>query len=144
MVNKVTLVGRLGKDPEARQFESNAKLVNFTMATTERYKDREGNKVEQTEWHNVAVWRKGLADVAEQYLKKGTLIYLEGRLRTRKWDDKDGNTRYTTEVICDNFQMLGGKSENGGNSGSYQSAQESAPAAPSPVDVNEIADDLPF
>ncbi|MCX6182356.1 MAG: single-stranded DNA-binding protein [Bacteroidetes bacterium] len=109
-VNKVILVGNLGKDPEVRYLEGGTAVANFTLATTETYKDKNGNRVEQTEWHNVVVWR-GLAEIAEKYLKKGNQVYVEGKLRTRTWDDKDGVKRYTTEIIADNMTMLGGKRE---------------------------------
>ena len=99
-VNKVILVGNLGKDPEVRHLENGTAVANFPIATSESYKDREGNRVDQTEWHNVVVWRK-LAEIAESYLKKGSQIYLEGKLRTRSWDDPQGNKRYTTEVVAD-------------------------------------------
>lgn len=106
-VNKVILIGNLGKDPEVRHLESGVAVCNFPIATSETYKDRNtGEKVSQTEWHNVVLWR-GLADVAEKYLKKGAKIYVEGKLRTRSWQDQDGNTRYTTEVVGDNMTMLG-------------------------------------
>jgi single-strand DNA-binding protein len=109
-VNKVILIGNLGKDPEVRYLEGGTAVANFTLATTETYKDKSGNRVEQTEWHNVVVWR-GLAEIAEKYLKKGNQVYVEGKLRTRAWDDKDGVKRYTTEIIADNMTMLGGKRE---------------------------------
>lgn len=110
MVNKVILVGRLGKDPEIRSFENGAKVANFSLATSESYK-KDNEKVEKTEWHNVSLWR-GLADVAERFLKKGDMIYVEGKLRTRAWDDNNGNKRYTTEVMADNMTMLGKKGDN--------------------------------
>lgn len=113
MINKVTLIGRLGKDPEVRHFENNSSVCNFSVATGETYIDKEGKKIEQTEWHNVAIWRKGLVDVAEKYLKKGHLVYLEGKLRTRNWDDQNGNKRYTTEVVVDSFKMLEKRDESG-------------------------------
>ncbi|MGB1247740.1 MAG: single-stranded DNA-binding protein [Chitinophagales bacterium] len=142
MINKVTLLGRLGKDPEVRHFDNDSAVCNFTVATSESYKGKDGNRVEQTEWHNVAIWRNGLVGVAEKYLKKGSLVYAEGKLRTRSWDDKDGNKRYTTEIIVDNFKMLDGKS------GSTDGGQRPAPtAADAPVSTpasDDIADDLPF
>ena len=128
MVNKVTLIGNLGQDPEVRRLENGVAVAKFSVATTERYKDRNGEQQSQTEWHNVVVWR-GLAEVAEKYLKKGKQIYVEGKLTHRKWQDKDGNTRYTTEVVANNFQMLG--SRDGGSSG-YSSnfpGVENAPPA---------------
>ncbi len=104
-VNKVILVGNLGKDPEIVNFD-NAKKAVFPLATTESYKNKEGHKVEQTEWHNIVCWR-GLADIAERFLQKGTQVYIEGKLRTRSWEDKEGHKRYTTEVVAENFMILG-------------------------------------
>jgi single-strand DNA-binding protein len=129
-VNKVILVGNLGKDPEVRHLEGGATVANFSLATTEAYKDKSGNRVEQTEWHNIVVWR-GLAEVAEKYLKKGTTIYLEGRIRTRSWDDKEGVKRYTTEIVADTFTILS-KKEN-------SSAQEEQGSG-----IPRTGDDLPF
>jgi len=107
-VNKVILVGNLGKDPEVRHLENGAVVANFPLATTESYKDKNGNRQDQTEWHNIVLWR-GLAEIAEKWLKKGSSVYIEGKIRARKWEDKDGNTRYTTEILGDNMTMLGGK-----------------------------------
>ena len=105
-VNKVLLVGNLGKDPEVRHLENGAAVANFSIATSETYKDRKtGEKVSQTEWHNIVAWR-GLAEIAERYLKKGHKVYIEGKLKTRSWQDQDGNNRYSTEVITDNLTML--------------------------------------
>ena len=109
-INKVILVGHLGRDPEVRTIESGAKVARFTLATTEVYKDKNGERKEITEWHNVICWRN-LADIAEKYLSKGKLTYVEGKLRTRSWDDNTGAKRYTTEVVADNFIMLGAKSD---------------------------------
>lgn len=109
-INKVMLLGNLGKDPEVRSLETGAKVASFTLATTENYKDREGNRVSHTEWHNIVVWR-GLAEVAEKYLKKGNQVFIEGKIKTRVWEDKDKNKRYTTEIVADNMTMLGGKRE---------------------------------
>jgi len=106
-INKVILIGNLGKDPEVRHLESGVAVCNFSIATGETYKDRNsGEKVTHTEWHNIVLWR-GLAEVAEKYLKKGAKIYVEGKLRTRSWQDQEGNTRYTTEILGDNMTMLG-------------------------------------
>tara|TARA_Y200000002_G_scaffold39243_1_gene28636 strand:- start:5284 stop:5736 length:453 start_codon:yes stop_codon:yes gene_type:complete len=106
-VNKVILVGNLGKDPEVRHLENGAAVANFSIATSETYKDRKtGEKVSQTEWHNIVAWR-GLAEIAERYLKKGHKVYIEGKLKTRSWQDQDGNNKYSTEVITDNLTMLG-------------------------------------
>ena len=107
-VNKVILIGNLGKDPEVRYLDNGVAVANFSLATTENYKNKEGERVSQTEWHNIVLWR-GLAEVAEKWLKKGSSVYVEGKIRTRKWEDKDGNTRYSTEILVDNMTMLGGK-----------------------------------
>ena len=108
-VNKVILIGNLGKDPEVRYLDSGVAVANFSLATTENYRNKEGEKVSQTEWHNVVLWR-GLAEIAEKYLKKGSSVYIEGRIRNRKWEDKEGNTRYNNEILADNMTMLGGRS----------------------------------
>jgi single-strand DNA-binding protein len=157
MINKVTLVGRLGKDPEVRHFDNNSSVCNFTIATSESYTDKEGQRIEQTEWHNLAIWKKGLVDVAEKYLKKGHLVYVEGKLRTRSWDDQSGNKRYTTEVVVDLFKMLekreGGNSssndyssnESGNDSSSQEGEQShSGNESSSPAPKDDITDDLPF
>ena len=103
-VNKVILVGNLGKDPESRSFQNGGKVVSFSVATSENWKDKNsGERKDRTEWHNVSIFSEGLARVAEQYLKKGSKVYLEGQLETRKWQDKDGNDRYTTDVVLRNF-----------------------------------------
>ena len=107
-VNKVILVGNLGKDPEVRYLDNGVAVANFSLATTENYKNKQGERVSQTEWHNIVFWR-GLAEVAEKYLKKGDSVYVEGKLRTRRWEDKDGNAKYTTEILADNMTMLGNK-----------------------------------
>ncbi len=138
-VNKVILVGNLGKDPEVRHLESGAVVANFPLATSESYKDRKtGERITQTEWHNIVIWR-GLAEVAEKYLKKGSSVYVEGKLRTRSWDDKEGNKRYTTEIVADNMTMLGGKSDSAGNNSSNSTSEP---------DVSSFDDDsngdLPF
>jgi len=140
-VNKAILVGNLGKDPEIRSLDSGVKVATFSMATTESYKDREGKRVDSTEWHNVVLWR-GLAEVAEKYLKKGNSIYVEGRIKTRSWDDKEGNKRYTTEIVGDNMTMLGGKPGQGNNGDSGPTAvnEPAEPAEPSAAPD----DDLPF
>jgi len=104
-VNKVILVGNLGRDPEIRTLESGVKVATFSLATSESFKDRDGNRQDKTEWHNIVLWR-GLAEIAERYLAKGNTIYVEGKLQTRSWDDKDGNKRYTTEIVGQNMKML--------------------------------------
>jgi single-strand DNA-binding protein len=148
-VNKAILVGRLGKDPDVRTLESGATVANFTMATSETYKDKTtGEKKEITEWHNIVLWR-GLADVAAKYLHKGDMVYIEGRLRTRSWE-KEGVTRYTTEIVGDNMTMLSTK-PTGGNQ-EYSSPRSSgapvdASGTPSLRDkpsAESTTDDLPF
>jgi len=123
-VNKVILVGNLGRDPEVRYMPNGEAVCNFSIATTENWKDKSGVKQEKTEWHNIVMYRK-LAEIAGEYLKKGRPVYVEGRLQTRKWE-KDGVTRYTTEIIGDNMQMLGSKSDAGGGA-SYDGGQADAP-----------------
>jgi single-strand DNA-binding protein len=148
MVNKVTLVGRVGKQPESAQ--ANGKTVaKFTLATSESYKDKSGEKQETTTWHNIVVWGS-LADICVKYLQKGSLVYLEGKITNRSWDDKDGNKKYITEIVCSEMKMLGGKNE--------QSAEQKAPAerktaadnineknsASESAPVETFDDDLPF
>jgi single-strand DNA-binding protein len=114
MVNKVILIGNLGRDPEVRSTPSGQPVASFTLATSRRWRDKGGQKQEQTEWHQIVVWGKQ-AEIAGQYLTKGKQIYLEGRLQTRSWDDRQsGEKRYRTEVICENFQMLGSRGGGGG------------------------------
>ena len=143
-VNKVILIGRLGKDPDVRNLENGATVANFTLATSESYKDRTtGEKKEVTEWHNIVLWR-GLAEVAQKYLRKGDMVYIEGKLRTRSWE-KDGVTRYTTEVVADNMNMLSTRGGSGSSGSSYAPAESSASdnfRANAPVDTS--TDDLPF
>jgi len=114
-VNKVILIGNLGQDPELRYTGSGTAVCNMRLATTETYKDRDGNQVENTEWHNVVAWSR-LAEICGEYLKKGSQVYFEGQLQTRQWEDRDGNTRYTTEVKVREMTMLGGR-DSGGPSG---------------------------
>ncbi len=121
-VNKVILVGNLGRDPEVRYMPNGEAVANFSIATTENWKDKSGVKQEKTEWHNIVMYRR-LAEIAGEYLKKGRPVYIEGRLQTRKWE-KDGVTRYTTEIIGDQMQMLGSKSDGGG--ASYDGGQADA------------------
>ncbi|EOR94718.1 Single-stranded DNA-binding protein [Arcticibacter svalbardensis MN12-7] len=142
-VNKVILVGHLGKDPEVRHLENGTSVASFTLATSENY-TRDGKKVEQTEWHNIVVWR-GLADVAEKYLKKGELIYVEGKLRTRSYDDKNGVKRYQTEVVADNFTMLGKKSSSGDEQSNSTDEKNTSNHQEPAVDfAPDTSDDLPF
>jgi single-strand DNA-binding protein len=147
-VNRVILIGNLGKDPEIRSLEGGVKVANFSLATTETYKGKNGERVDQTEWHNIVLWR-GLAEVAENYLKKGNSIYVEGKIRTRDWTDKDGNKRYTTEIIADNMVMLGSKRDQGDNGPNvpYQKQEKPAPQEPQEQNMDltaETGDDLPF
>jgi single-strand DNA-binding protein len=119
MVNKVILVGNLGKDPEVRSTPSGQPVASFTLATNRRWKDKTGNKQEETEWHSIVVWGKQ-AEIAGQYLKKGKQIYLEGRLQTRSWEDRQsGEKKYKTEIVCDNFQMLGQRGDMDTDRGSH-------------------------
>lgn len=143
-VNKVILVGRLGKDPEVRNLDNGATVANFTVATSESYKDKTtGEKKEITEWHNIVLWR-GLAEVAQKYLHKGDMVYIEGKLRTRSWE-KEGVTRYTTEVIADNMTMLSTKGSGGGSSSGYSPAEtSSADSYRAHAPVDNSTDDLPF
>lgn len=155
-VNKVILVGRLGKDPETRYMTNGEAVTNFSLATSETWKDKSGEKQEKTEWHNCVAYRK-LAEIIAEYVKKGSQIYVEGRLQTRKWQTKEGQDRYTTEIIVDQMQMLGGKSSGGGNfevvdkpaASAPSDTAYSAPAAskPAPAKVggfDNFDDDIPF
>ncbi len=110
-VNKVILVGNVGKDPEVHFIESNVAVARFPLATSESYRSKDGERVTTTEWHNIVLWR-GLAEVADKYVKKGSQLFIEGKIRTRSYDDRDGNKRYITEIVADNMQMLGKKSDN--------------------------------
>lgn len=143
-VNKVILIGNLGADPEVRHLQNGASVANFRLATSETYKDKTtGERREQTEWHNVVAWR-GLAEITEKYLRKGSKVYVEGKLRTRQWQDKDNNTRYTTEIIADEMTLL---DRPGGDAGTQRPASAMAQAvaaggaAPA---VKDEMDDLPF
>ncbi len=145
-VNKVIIVGNLGKDPEVRHLESGVAVANFPVATSETYRDRNsGERREQTEWHNVVLWR-GLAEVAEKYLHKGDMVYIEGKLRTRSWE-KDGVTRYTTEIVGDNMTMLGSRSNTDTSSQSREPAAEKSyqpESTPANMTQQDDEDDLPF
>ncbi len=138
-VNKVILIGHLGRDPEVTSFENGVKKATFTLATTESYKNKEGQRVDQTEWHNIVLWR-GLAEVAQSYLKKGNQVFIEGRIKTRSYDDKDGNKRYITEILADNMTMLGGRREAGQD---YAEQTTAATEVPDTILASED-DDLPF
>ena len=120
-VNKVIILGRLGKDPEVRNFQNGGKVVNLRLATSERFKDREGNQQERTEWHSVAIFNEKLGEIAERYLKKGSEVYVEGQLETRKWQDQSGQDRYSTEIVLRQFRgeltLVGGRGSGGGDMG---------------------------
>lgn len=141
-VNKVILIGNLGADPEIRHLQNDVSVANFRIATSETYKDRNtGEKREQTEWHSIVAWR-GLATIAEKYLKKGSKVYVEGKLRTRQWQDKEGNTRYTTEILADEMTLLDRPS---GDRTADMAARPAAMAdSPAPASAGEDLDDLPF
>ena len=162
-VNKVILVGNLGKDPETRSFQNGGKVCNFSLATSENWKDKNtGERREKTEWHSVAIFNENLVRIAEQYLKKGSKVYVEGALQTRKWQDQSGNDRYTTEVVLQNFNGTlvlldrpegGGGSRSGGGGDWDQSdggrgnqgggARGSSTSKPSAFD-SDLDDDVPF
>jgi single-strand DNA-binding protein len=155
MINKVILVGRLGRDPETRYTSTGQAVCNFTMATDESFKSRSGERQQRTEWHRIVLWGK-LAEIAQQYLKKGQLVYIEGRLQTRQWDDKrDGSKKSTTEIVANSMKMLGGRGEGAaaaavGASGGGAAARiddfEPGPAPEEPQAAgSEISDeDIPF
>ncbi len=147
-VNKVILIGNLGKDPEMRYTQTGTAVVNFSLAKTDSWtKDGESN--ERTEWHNIVAWAR-LAEICNQYLQKGKQVYIEGRIQTRKWEDRDGNTRYTTEVVAQNMQMLGGRGDGdfgggGGEGGGGEGGGgPSGGPSPGPSDAGVTDDDIPF
>jgi single-strand DNA-binding protein len=138
-VNKVILIGNLGRDPEVQNFENGVKKAAFTLATTEAYKGKDGEKTTHTEWHNIVMWR-GLADVAERFLKKGSTIYVEGRIRKREYEDKEGQKKFIYEILGDSMQMLGGgPRREEGNGGAAGEAVKSEVVMENPAE-----DDLPF
>jgi len=140
-VNKVILLGNLGKDPEVRYLEGGIPVAKFSLATTESRKNKDGEKIEQTEWHNIVLWR-GLAEVAEKFLKKGTAVYIEGKIRSSSWEDKEGKKHYKTEIVGDNLNIITRKSNGEGapaNTESTHAAETSVPET-----APETTDDLPF
>lgn len=137
-LNKVMIIGNLGQDPEVKAIPNGTKVANFTICTSEKYKRKDGTQVNNTEWHRIVMWR-GLAEIAEKYLRKGSNVYIEGKLTTRSWDDKNGQKRYTTEIVADNMQMLGGNKQ---GEQAPQSAPQSTPASGNMPPAPE--DDLPF
>ena len=149
-VNKVILVGNLGKDPEVRRLNSGDPVVNFTLATSETWRDKNsGDRKEKTEWHNVVIFNDNLAKVAEQYLKKGAKVYLEGALQTRKWTDKDGAEKYSTEIVLNRFNgtmvMLDGRSGGGGGGdGGFGGGGRGTNEAPASFQRDEMDDEIPF
>ena len=140
-INKVIIVGNLGGDPETRYMPSGSAVTNLTVATNESWKDKQtGEQKERTEWHKVAAFGK-LAEIMAEYLRKGSQVYIEGKLRTRKWQDKEGKDRWTTEVVADEMQMLGGRGDGGSAPMKQEPGPASAPAQPGPDDFD---DDIPF
>src|SRR5437879_112863 len=153
-VNRAILVGRLGRDPETRYTSGGQAVCNFTLATDETYRDRNGERQKRTEWHRIVVWGKQ-AEIAQQYLHKGSLIFVEGRIQTRQWDDREGQKRTTVEIVASNFRMLGGRGEGGMAVGAGagagageaepQAAAAAAGAAAEEMPSTEISDeDIPF
>ena len=145
-VNKVILVGTLGADPDTRYTPSNAAVTNLSIATNESWKDKQsGEQIEKTEWHRVVMFNR-LAEIASEYLRKGSQVYIEGRIQTRKWEDKEGKDRWTTEIVANEMQMLGARSS-GGNSGAEsrgEPATKSSSPASSPDSSDDFDDDIPF
>ncbi|WP_442795775.1 single-stranded DNA-binding protein [Pelobium manganitolerans] len=148
-VNKVILVGHLGKDPEVRHLDGNVSVASFPLATSESY-NKDGKRIEQTEWHNIVMWR-GLADVAAKYLQKGKLVYIEGKLRTRSFEDKEGHKKYSTEIVAENFTLLGRKTDFEPNNNSASSSTAAEPSAEANKNLgtgefgkDEDERDLPF
>lgn len=139
-VNRVMLIGNLGKDPDMQFLEGNIAVAKFSLATTETYKDRTGKLISQTEWHTIVLWR-GLAELAQKFLHRGSLVYVEGRLKTRSWEDKDGNKKFATEIVGDNLIMLDKRSE--GQGGNFDEADFSNEILPPPADENG-KERLPF
>jgi single-strand DNA-binding protein len=155
-INKVILIGNLGKDPEVRHLEGGVAVARFPLATSETFKDKNGDKQERTEWHNIVVWR-GLAEVTEKYLKKGQSVYIEGKIRTNSYQDKEGVQRYSTEIVADNMTMLGSRTEGGSGNSNGSSYEQSSAAANAPTSTSskgnassssfsaeQEPDDLPF
>ncbi len=148
-VNKVILVGNLGKDPEIRRMQSGDPVVNLSLATSESWRDKaSGERKEKTEWHRVVIFNKNLAEIAEKYLRKGAKVYVEGALQTRKWTDKDGQEKYSTEIVLQNFRgeltMLDSKGEGGGSQGRGSYGGGGASEAPASFDRSEMDDEIPF
>jgi single-strand DNA-binding protein len=144
MLNKVFLIGNLGRDPEVRSTQSGQPVASFSLATSRRWKDREGNRQEHTEWHNIVCWGK-LAEVAGQYLNKGKQVFVEGRLQTRSWDDRNtGEKRFRTEIVCENFQMLGSRGGDGDHERGDRGEHAAPPGPGRSFDAEPDDDDIPF
>ena len=141
-VNKVILIGNLGRDPELRYTQNGTAVANFTLATTDSW-TKDGEKNERTEWHNIVAWAR-LAEICGEYLTKGRQVYIEGRIQTRKWEDRDGNTRYTTEIVAQNMQMLGSRGDAGDFGGGGGDFGGGGGPAPGPDDSPVTDDDIPF
>ena len=148
MVNRVTLLGRLGKDPVLKHFSENNVIAEFSLATTESYKDKEGKWVEVTDWHNIKIPFKNMAERVEKYLKKGSLVFIEGKIKTRSYDDKEGNKRYVTEIVVENLRMLDKKDSGGAGVSEqgqgYQSQPQQEYVQSDSRPASNIDDDLPF
>jgi len=143
-INKVIIVGNLGQDPDTRYSPSGAAVTNFTVATNESWKDKEtGEQKDRTEWHKITMFGR-LAEVSAEYLRKGSQVYIEGKLRTEKWKDKDGNERYTTKIIADEMQMLGGRGGGGAPMQDSGASQGAPPSPPPQGSSDEFDDDIPF
>ncbi|MDH3640301.1 MAG: single-stranded DNA-binding protein [Gammaproteobacteria bacterium] len=143
-INKVILVGNLGADPETRYMPSGSAVTNLSVATSESWKDKQtGEQKDRTEWHKVAMFNR-LAEVAAEYLRKGSQVYIEGKIRTRKWQDRDGNDRWTTEIIADEMQMLGGRGGGGGSAPMSSGKDSGPPSAPPQAGPDDFDDDIPF
>ena len=143
-VNKVTLIGNLGNDPELRSTQSGSAVANITLATSESWRDKETQETkERVEWHRVIFFGR-LAEVVNEYLRKGSQVYVEGRIQTRKWQDKDGNDRYTTEIVANEMQMLGSRGTNSESPTNQQSASTSQPTSQSAIVNEPFDDDIPF
>lgn len=140
-LNKVMLIGNLGKDPEVRYTQAGTAVASFSLATSERFKGKTGEWEEKTEWHNITLWGR-LAEISGEYLSKGKTVYIEGRLQTRKWQDRDGKDRYTTEIVGDRMQMLSGKGDGGGRQGGGREAEQATQVNEEPAFNPD--DDIPF
>ena len=144
-INKVILVGNVGKDPEVRYLDSGVAVANFPLATSETYTAKNGERVSNTEWHNIVAWR-GLAEVTEKYIKKGKQLYIEGKIKTRSYEDKDGIKKYMTEIYADSMQMLGRKDDdiNSSSNNAQKTETQTAQNQVSDIDASDSGDDLPF